>query len=77
MRELDNGLSAKVYHSRIEYRGIIQPRGGRTMVEIYSVEEEAPVAVGMARCSLKDNYNKKIGRDIATGRALKELGKNT
>lgn len=49
------------------------PQGGETIVEI---EEEGGrlVGVGMARCSVRDNYCKHIGRAIATGRALKYAG---
>lgn len=43
-------------------------RGGRTEVEIYNGEEL--IGTGIANCSLKDAYNKKIGRSIALGRAV-------
>lgn len=62
-----------------------RPKGGLT--EAFIVDEkgdplvvgtkengEPDVAEGIALCSLADNYNRRIGRDIAVGRALKKLG---
>lgn len=43
-------------------------RGGQTEVEVYIGDNL--VARGVARCSTKDAYNKKVGRTIALGRAL-------
>lgn len=37
---------------------------------------EAPLSVGVAACSKKDNFSKHLGRTIAIGRALKQLEKN-
>ena len=51
----------------------ISSHGGKTVVEITT-----PDAVELKSetvCSLKDNYNKKIGARIAIGRALTSLGK--
>ncbi len=49
----------------------IFPLGGTTIAEVYQGEDL--IATGQAVCSNKDNYSKKIGRQIALGRALKEL----
>lgn len=49
----------------------ISPFGGRTTCKITLAD--GVEAWGVAECSNRDNYNKKIGRDIALGRALKNL----
>lgn len=55
----------------------IDPRGGETVALLYRQEQDpqtdAAVATGTAVCSVNDNYNKRIGRDIALGRAVKKL----
>ena len=52
-------------------------QGGMTLAEIYRINKKGKpvelVAEGFAHCSKRDNYSKRIGREIATGRALKEL----
>lgn len=56
----------------------IAPCGGTTVAEVYAADVDGePLATGIAVCSPHDNFNKKIGRAIATGRALKELGRKT
>lgn len=44
------------------------PRGGWTKAVVKF--EDGTTAIGTAECSQKDNYCRKIGRDIALGRAL-------
>ena len=44
------------------------PQGGRTEVV---VELDGKTSLGVAECSERDNYNRAVGRYIATGRALK------
>lgn len=51
----------------------VHPRGGATFVKL--IENGEVVAEGEAWCSDKDNYNKRLGRTIAEGRARKRLGK--
>ena len=51
----------------------VLPQGGATVVTVE--DDHGNRATGVAMCSSRDNYNKKIGRMIATGRAKKELGK--
>jgi len=49
--------------------GTVLPRGGRTVAEALT-----PLGVQFraeAVCSARDNFSKKIGRDIALGRLLK------
>lgn len=48
-------------------------KGGKTVVEILD-DEGNVLSIGYARCSDLDNYNKKLGRTIAFGRAKKALG---
>lgn len=50
----------------------ILPSRGMTLAEIYDPMGNL-VAEATAVCSRKDNYSKRIGKDIAVGRALKEL----
>ena len=51
------------------------PKGGRTVAYCINGDEERVEAY--ADCSIRDTYNKKIGRIIATGRLLKMLGADT
>jgi hypothetical protein len=50
----------------------VLPTGGATEALILD-EENNPLAIGLADCSPRDAFNKKIGRDIAVGRAVKQL----
>lgn len=58
----------------------VSPRGGMTVAYLYRKEDlEAggiaiAVSSGVAHCHPNDNYNKRIGRAIALGRALKQNG---
>ena len=54
--------------SELRYSATILPTGGRTECRIY--HGTALISVGTARCSLKDNFCKRLGRDISLGRAL-------
>lgn len=54
----------------IRHEGLgFEPRGGLTTVSLSL--NGFPVAYGDAWCSPRDNFNKKIGRLIALGRAVK------
>lgn len=46
------------------------PKGGLTTVKI---SRDGTFAVGCAICSPRDNYDRKLGAQIALGRALKQL----
>lgn len=49
-----------------------EAKGGIT--EVVLLDKEGNIAsIGISRCSERDPFNKKIGRDIALGRALKYL----
>jgi hypothetical protein len=73
------GYRVRVHHKRItekhpndKYRTVdplINPRGGETVVEITD-EKSGKTFVGTAKCSIKDNYNKKIGVQLSIERAL-------
>jgi len=66
-----NGWKVRVLHHRIiddRNLGEIYPKGGKTQIII-----DSPVGEhfeGIALCSIKDLYNKKMGVKIALGRAL-------
>lgn len=53
------------------------PRGGRTCVMLYPPDNGDPF-LGISRCHIfKDNFNKKIGLEIAFARAWKEYEART
>jgi hypothetical protein len=64
----------KYIHYRLISNGQPKSRGGVTIA--YDVDGDH-VYYAVARCSPKDNYNKRIGRAIATGRFDKHLGEGT
>lgn len=47
-------------------------KGGETEARVYGPDDSL-IAVGVATCHARDNFNRRIGRDIALGRALKQL----
>lgn len=49
------------------------PFGGQTVVEIVDSDGKELLAVGQSHCSQLDQFNYKLGRKIAFGRALKIL----
>ena len=68
-----DGYTVKYYHSRhVGADGRPTPKGGRTQA-IISDSSDNVVCSGYAFCSDKDSFNRKIGRNIALGRALKDL----
>lgn len=76
--ELPDGHNFKVTHMRYyqtDHYGRateeVDPKGGMTHVGVYKGDEL--VAEATAECSVKDNYDKRLGTTIALGRALKEL----
>lgn len=75
-----NGWKVRVYHQRQTPQGLkriqgknqkILPKGGLTEVSVISPEGET--GSGWAECSKKDVYNRKLGVQIALGRALKSI----
>lgn len=73
----ERGLHYRAYHQRAYTKGVAdhpEPRGGRTIVRIFDADKNL-LAEAEARCNSKlDQYNKRLGREIALGRALKKLG---
>lgn len=51
----------------------VQPQGGMCVAKIKDEATDLIVAIAYAVCHRKDNYNKRIGRDIALGRALMQM----
>ena len=68
-------LLSFAYHRSGEDKSNWQPhgRGGITYCQL--VEDGEVVAQGVAYCSPKDNFCYRVGRDIARGRAEKQLGR--
>lgn len=58
-----------------ELVGQLLPNGGATEAAIIDPDGNL-VSVGFSACSRRDPFNRKIGRDIATGRALKRIGED-
>ena len=66
------GYRVRVFHTRRYVEGNRpHERGGSTEVQIF--QDESFVADGLARCSDKENYDRKKGVKIALGRALDRL----
>lgn len=76
------GYRVHIQHSRVDsfYPGEFNPLpvSGWTSVILFEDvgdrenHEERSVAVGLAYCSWKDNFSRRIGAQIACGRALKQ-----
>ena len=69
-----NGYKVRVLHSRVYVKPdyILQAKGGLTEIEITTPDKVSTVK-GTAKCSDIDCFSRKIGNDIALGRALKQL----
>lgn len=85
--QLPEGVHARVTHLRYPERfgapmGTLKnlkdwgerprPKGGET-IAILVDDEGNKLSEATAKCSELDNYSRQIGRDIATGRAIKAL----
>lgn len=51
----------------------VRSQGGMCVAKITDEATGLVVAMAYAVCHRKDNYNKRIGRDIALGRALMQM----
>ncbi len=65
-REFDS-----IYKISGEYKNL-RARGGRTTIQITTPDKQQTVT-GVSLCSELDNFNHKIGNQIALGRALQQL----
>jgi len=78
VRSLPAGHYVKYQHNRLnEFSpdgswARFSPTGGTTVARIYNSEDQQ-VAAGEARCSPSEQFNRRLGRDIALGRALAQL----
>lgn len=50
----------------------ISSRGGSTTIEL-TTPDKSQTVIGKSVCSLKDNFNRRVGNEIALGRALDQL----
>jgi len=74
--KLADGTEVKVRHNRLyddDTRLSMLPKGGNTVVEVFGGNGQV-LATGESKCRPDENYNRRIGREIALGRALKQLG---
>lgn len=70
----EDGYEVKIYHNReVDDAGQILCRGGST--EVLVTDSEDREFIGVAVCSDKEGYNKKIGVQIACGRAIKNMNR--
>lgn len=68
---LEGGTNLRSMRELREAKLPVSAKGGRTLASI--LDGEKVVATGVAQCNAKDPFNYRIGRDIALGRAIKEL----
>lgn len=64
-----SGYKVRVLHHRKWNPSGISCKGGTTVIQVRTPDGEE--LEGIAVCSNKENYNKKLGVSIALGRALK------
>ncbi|HET8687267.1 MAG TPA: hypothetical protein VFM18_11485 [Methanosarcina sp.] len=57
-------------HIRNKYNDVIATKGGATVAIVG--DPDNGFKAGIAKCSLKDNYCKSTGRQVATGRAFEK-----
>lgn len=77
-----SGYKVRVLHSRRHKntptidgsRMELLANGGSTVIEMTTPNKQYTVR-GEAICSLEDNFNRRVGNEIALGRALVELRK--
>lgn len=67
-----SGYKVRVIHTRNINQTTISNFGGHTKIEL-TTPDMKKTAIGEARCSDKENFNKHIGNSIALGRAIIQL----
>jgi hypothetical protein len=71
------GYKVKVLHFRhLRNTNEFEARGGSATIEL-TTPDKTKTVIGKSVCSIEDNYNRKVGANIALGRALKELEAKT
>jgi hypothetical protein len=69
------GYKVRVMHGRITGKsGAISPRGGTTVIELTT--PQGTTVIAKAECSYKDNFNRRVGNQIALGRAINMIETN-
>jgi hypothetical protein len=74
-----NGYRVWVRHERPKYydrktnRELFYEHGGKTIVEVRDRKTDSLIGTGEATCSKRDNYNKKLGVQIALGRVFSKV----
>lgn len=74
-----SGYKVRVLHSRpkLSIQKIVgvmteyNPKGGNTIIEVTSPDGRN--AIGASQCSEKESWNRKMGNQIALGRAMAQL----
>ncbi len=74
------GYKVRVIHSREYqiksringYSREVHARGGSTTIEVTTPDKQTSV-FGKSICSMDDNFNRRVGNEIALGRALQQL----
>jgi hypothetical protein len=74
-----NGYKVRVHHHRdVTYQqridgsvAIFSPKGGRTNIEISTPDGKN--YAGSSLCSSQDSWNRKLGNQIALGRAVSQM----
>ena len=75
------GYKVRVLHSRStraianldgSYRAELLAHGGSTTIEVTTPDKQITVS-GKSLCSSKDNFNRRVGNEIALGRAIEQL----
>jgi len=74
------GYKVRVLHTRHltshnKMSGIVHEisnNGGSTTIEVTTPDQTRTV-IGKAVCSLEDNFNRRVGNEIALGRAMQQL----
>jgi hypothetical protein len=70
--EIPEGLHVRYQHVRVFVNEKITPRGGYTIAYIEDADHNM-IVKGVAKCRYDEQFNKRIGRDVSRGRALKRL----
>lgn len=75
--KIPEGARVKFRHERLVEHDVpvVLPRGGKTTATV--ILSDGTEVVGESLCSKKDNFSKRLGRDISLGRALAQIERRT